>query len=160
MPKINLTPNSWHYHTIYIYINDAMPQAGIDPPEQSHASYEASALPPRLDLIQSLEETFSWDSGSKLAHYKLGMRLMWNFTKSDNLKPKGEINSKFIVTSSSWQSKYKIRSYQNSLQAQIKQLKIFPQNSHIWLFVQGQDSPFYNYAILVFHWLFPSEKLY
>ena len=31
---------------IYTYINGTMPQAGIDPPVQSHASYEASALPP------------------------------------------------------------------------------------------------------------------
>ena len=31
-----------------VYINGygTMPQAGIDPPVQSHASYEVSALPP------------------------------------------------------------------------------------------------------------------
>ena len=29
-----------------ILLNGTMPQAGIDPPGQSHASYEASALPP------------------------------------------------------------------------------------------------------------------
>ena len=28
------------------YIDGVMPQAGIDPPAQSHASYEASTLPP------------------------------------------------------------------------------------------------------------------
>ena len=34
-----------------------MPQAGIDPPAQSHASYDASALPPKppqLDFINCL----------------------------------------------------------------------------------------------------------
>ena len=30
----------------YIHINSTLPQDGIDPPAQSHASYEASALPP------------------------------------------------------------------------------------------------------------------
>ena len=29
-----------------LHINGTMPQAGIDPPAQSHASCEASALPP------------------------------------------------------------------------------------------------------------------
>ena len=37
-----------HYRELLINNNGygTMPQAGIDPPAQSHASYEASALPP------------------------------------------------------------------------------------------------------------------
>ena len=31
---------------VYFYIDGTKPQAGIDPPAQSHTSYEASALPP------------------------------------------------------------------------------------------------------------------
>ena len=59
------------------YIGGTIPQAGIDPPTQSHASYEASALPTSHHSWISLNPFLSYKSRQDLNNRHPNKQFLW-----------------------------------------------------------------------------------